>query len=302
MNEVNILYVAMFGLMSMAIFLFLGFGRVIKQSAQDASDKRRKQKSFKPQGKLSKRLESLQQRQHAVIEQSPLPSSLYLVLTITCAVGGFFTGRVVFSSLFLSVIVGALALLIPMIVLSFRQSKSKNKRINHLASSMMILSNSYLVTEDFITTVKDNLAALEYPEPFRDFLTYATMMDSDVRSALRRMENKVSNPYFSQWIDALILAQDDRSLRYVAVSVVDSMHDVLQAQEESDAAMYAVWREYLITLALIFSVPLVFKLLMRDAYVTMTTSLVGQGLMVLLLLAVVFSVFKAIKINRPLMM
>ena len=80
------------------------------------------------------------------------------------------------------------------------------------------------------------------------------------------------------------------------------MHDVLQAQEESDAVMYSVWREYLITLALIFSVPLVFKLLMREAYVTMTTSFVGQGLMVLLLIAVVFSVFRAIKINRPLMM
>ena len=302
MNEVNILYVAMFGLMSMAIFLFLGFGRVMKQSAQDATDKRKKQKSFKPQGKISRSLEALQESQRAVIAQSPLPNSLYLVLTIGCAIGGFFAGRVVFSSLFLSAIVGVLALLIPMIVLSFRLSKSKSKRLNRLASSMMILSNSYLVTEDFITTVKDNLAVLEYPEPFRDFLTYTTMMDSDVRSALRRMENKVSNPYFSQWIDALVLAQDDRSLRYVAVSVVDSMHDVLQAQEESDAAMYAVWREYLITLALIFSVPLVFKLLMRDAYVTMTTSLVGQGLMVLLLLAVVFSVFKAIKINRPLMM
>ena len=302
MNEVNILYVAMFGLMGMAVFLFLGFGTALKQSAQDATVRRKKQRSFKPQGKLNKLYQSLRQRQHAVIEQSSLPGSLYLALTICCAIGGFFTGRVVFSSLFLSVIVGILALLIPMIVLSFRQSKSKSKRINHLASSMMILSNSYLVTEDFITTVKDNLAVLEYPEPFRDFLTYATMMDSDVRSALRRMENKVSNPYFSQWIDALVLAQDDRSLRYVAVSVVDSMHDVLQAQEESDAAMYAVWREYLITLALIFSVPLVFKLLMRDAYVTMTTSLVGQGLMVLLLLAVVISVFKAIKINRPLMM
>jgi uncharacterized membrane protein len=301
-NEINILYVAMFGLMSMAIFLFLGFGRVMKQSAQDASDKRRKKKSYRPQGKLSRRLEALQVKQRALIEQSPLPGSIYSVLTVACAVGGFFVGRVVFSSLFLSVIIGVLALLVPMIVLSFRQSKSKSKRLNRLASSMMILSNSYLVTEDFITTVKDNLAVLECPEPFRDFLTYATMMDSDVRSALRRMENKVNNLYFSQWIDALVLAQDDRSLRYVAVSVVDSMHDVLQAQDESDAAMYAVWREYLITLALIFSVPLVFKLLMHDAYVTMTTSFVGQGLMVLLLLAVVFSVFKAIKINRPLMM
>jgi hypothetical protein len=45
---------------------------------------------------------------------------------------------------------------------------------------MMILSN-LLVTEDFITTVRDNSYS-GIPEPFRDFLTYATMMDSDVRS------------------------------------------------------------------------------------------------------------------------
>ena len=302
MREVNIHYLAVFALLSMAIFLFLGFGHAMKQSADDASEKRKKQRSFKAQSKISKSLEALRHRQRMVIEQSPLPNSLYFVLTAACAIGGFFAGRVVFSSLFLSIIVGILALLIPMIVLSFRQSKSKSKRLDRLASSMMILSNSYLATQDFITTVKDNLAVLEYPEPFRDFLAYATMMDCDVRIALRRMENKVNNPYFSQWIDALVLAQDDRSLRYVAVSVVDSMHDVLQAQEESDAAMYSVWREYLVTLALIFSVPLVFKLLMREAYVTMTTSFVGQGLMVLLLIAVVLSVFRAIKINRPLMM
>lgn len=302
MNNVSILYFAVFALMSMAIFLFLGFGGDMRTSARATSEKRHKQKDFKPQSKLSRRIEALRVRQRSVIEQSPLPKSLYTVLTVCSAVGGFLAGKVVFHSLFLSVIVGILALLLPMIVLSFRQNKSKSKRLDRLASSMMILSNSYLVTEDFITTVKDNLSILEYPEPFRDFLTYATMMDSDVRSALRRMENKVNNPYFSQWIDALVLAQDDRSLRYVAVSVVDSMHDVLQAQEESDAAMYAVWREYIVTLVLIFSVPLVFKILMHDAYVTMTTSLIGQGLMVLLLLAVVFSVFKAIKINRPLMM
>lgn len=302
MNNANILYLAVFVLMSIAIFLFLGFGSDMKSSAKATSDKKRKQKDFNPQSKLSKKVQALRARQRSVIEQSPLPKSLYLALTVCSAAGGFLAGKAVFYSLFLSCLVGALALLLPMIVLSFRQSKAKSKWLDHLASSMMILSNSYLVTEDFITTVRDNLPILEYPEPFRDFLTYATMMNSDMRSALRRLESKVNNPYFSQWIDALVLAQDDRRVRYVAVSVVDSMHDVLQAQAESDAAMYAVWREYIVTLSLIFSVPLVFKVLMHDAYVTMTTSFIGQGLMVLLLLAVVFSVFKAIKINRPLMM
>jgi hypothetical protein len=127
-------------------------------------------------------------------------------------------------------------------------------------------------------------------------------MDSDINNGLPRMEAQVNNGHFSQWIDALILAQDDRALKYVAVSVVESMHDVLQAQQESDAAMYTVWRDYLLTLILIFSVPLVFKILMADAYVALTTSTIGQGLFVLLLVAVVYSVFRALKINRPLML
>ena len=116
------------------------------------------------------------------------------------------------------------------------------------------------------------------------------------------MEEKVNNPYFSQWVDALYLAQEDRSLKYVTVSVVDSMHDVLSVQAESDAAMYSVWRDYVMTLLMIFSVPLVFRVTLADAYLTLTTSAVGQILFILLLGAVVFSVFRALKINKPLML
>lgn len=211
-------------------------------------------------------------------------------------------GKTVFNSAFLSALTAVLAALLPFVVTSFRSQKAANGRLARLCSSMTVISGSYVVTEDLIASVRENLGILEYPGPFRDFLTYASVTDTDVSSALRRTENGVNNAYFSQWVDALVLAQEDRSLRHVAAGVVDSMHDVLAAQEEADAEMYAVWREYLLTLILIFSVPLVFKVLMPEAYVTMTASLAGQGLMVLLLAAIVFSVFRAVKINRPLML
>ncbi|MBR2895340.1 MAG: hypothetical protein IKC03_06755 [Oscillospiraceae bacterium] len=165
---------------------------------------------------------------------------------------------------------------------------------------MMILSNSYIVTEDIITSVQDNLELLEYPAPFQYFLTYVSLMDSSVSAGLRRMGQRVNNSYFSQWIDTLVLAQDDRVLKYTSVAVVDSMHDVLTVQAESEAGMYAVWRDYLMTLMMIFSVPLIFKFTLPDAYLTMTTSMIGQGLFILLLIAVIFSVFCALKINKPL--
>ena len=115
-------------------------------------------------------------------------------------------------------------------------------------------------------------------------------------------------------------------MKYVTVTVVDSMHDVLAVQAESDAAMYAVWRDYLMTLIMIFSVPLIFKFTLADAYLTLTNlggttrlemakfvaayadltvrnsdGTIRPAMFILLLAAVIFSVFRALKINKPLM-
>ncbi|MDD5971267.1 MAG: hypothetical protein PUC48_06235 [Paraprevotella sp.] len=291
-----------FLLLSAAAFFFLRLDYALLDWITARAERKAKIKSFKKQSRISKLVDKLLAKCVSLITNSQMPKTAYYILTVVCAVGGYCAGKVIFSSFPIALAVGTFGLIAPLLFFSFRQTKAKTAQLERLASSMMILSNSYVVTEDFITSVRDNLEILEYPEPFKDFLTYVTLMDSSVGNGLRRMEAKVNNPYFSQWIDALVLAQEDRSLKYVTVTVVDSMHDVLSVQAESDAAMYAVWRDYLMTLIMIFSVPLIFKFTLADAYLTLTGSLVGQSMFILLLAAVIFSVFRALKINKPLMM
>lgn len=301
MNSGMICFVV-FLLLSAAAFLFLRLDYALLDWITARAERKAKIKSFKKQSRISKLVDKVLAKCVSLITNSQMPKTAYYILTVVCAVGGYCAGKVIFSSFPIALAVGTFGLIAPLLFFSFRQTKAKTAQLERLASSMMILSNSYVVTEDFITSVRDNLEILEYPEPFKDFLTYVTLMDSSVATGLRRMEAKVNNPYFSQWIDALVLAQDDRSLKYVTVTVVDSMHDVLSVQAESDAAMYAVWRDYLMTLIMIFSVPLIFKFTLADAYLTLTGSLVGQSMFILLLAAVIFSVFRALKINKPLMM
>ena len=301
MNSGMICFVV-FLLLSTAAFFFLRLDYALLDWITARAERKAKIKSFKKQSRISKLVDKLLAKCVSLITNSQMPKTAYYILTVVCAVGGYCAGKVIFSSFPIALAVGTFGLIAPLLFFSFRQTKAKTAQLERLASSMMILSNSYVVTEDFITSVRDNLEILEYPEPFKDFLTYVTLMDSSVATGLRRMEAKVNNPYFSQWIDALVLAQDDRSLKYVTVTVVDSMHDVLSVQAESDAAMYAVWRDYLMTLIMIFSVPLIFKFTLADAYLTLTGSLVGQSMFILLLAAVIFSVFRALKINKPLMM
>jgi hypothetical protein len=301
MNSGMICFVV-FLLLSAAAFFFLRLDYALLDWITARAERKAKIKSFKKQSRISKLVDKLLAKCVSLITNSQMPKTAYYILTVVCAVGGYCAGKVIFSSFPIALAVGTFGLIAPLLFFSFRQTKAKTAQLERLASSMMILSNSYVVTEDFITSVRDNLEILEYPEPFKDFLTYVTLMDSSVGNGLRRMEAKVNNPYFSQWIDALVLAQEDRSLKYVTVTVVDSMHDVLSVQAESDTAMYAVWRDYLMTLIMIFSVPLIFKFTLADAYLTLTGSLVGQSMFILLLAAVIFSVFRALKINKPLMM
>jgi hypothetical protein len=65
-----------------------------------------------------------------------------------------------------------------------------------------------------LKSVQDNVELLEYPDPFRDFLTYVSLIDGNVNTGLRRMANQEDNPYFSQWVDVLALAQNDRRMKY----------------------------------------------------------------------------------------
>ena len=296
----RLIYLAVFLLLSIACIVIVRPDIPLREKARSSGARKEKLRGFRKQGKTSQRLNRILEKRRSLIASSGIPKSMILGFTAACIVGGFFAGRVVYNSIFISVCVAVMASYVPTLILSLRQNKAVSARLERLSSSMMILSNSYLMTDDFITSVEQNIDLLEYPEPFRDFLTYVTRIDSNIRAGLRRMEERVSNPYFSQWIDALILAQNDRSLKYVTVAVVDSFHDVIRAQQDSDAVIYAVWRDYLLTLILIFAVPLVFKIMMNEAYIAMTGTLIGQGLFVLLLAAVAYSVIRAVRINRPL--
>ena len=296
----NRFYLAVFLLLGAAGFFFLRWDVELRARIHAFTEKQDKIRSFKRQGKLAALLRTLLRKRQVLLQNSDMPPAVYWSLTILGAAVGWFAGRVIYSSRFIAAAVSVIGMIVPLLVMSFRQTKTGTLRMERLCSSMMLLSNAYLSTEDFIQAVEDNLPNLAYPDPFRQFLTYVSLMDSDVSRALRRMESDVNNPYFSQWVDALVLAQGDRSLIYACSGVVDSMHDMITAQQESDAAMYAVWRDYILTLVLIFSVPLVFRFLLAEAYVTLTTSAAGQGMFLCLLGAVVYSVLRAMKINRPL--
>ena len=298
-----LLYLTVFLLLGAVSILVVGLGQNFDRAKAIAKEiKGKKIDMRKQKSSLSNRFSKLNRKRNELLVQVQMSEHTYRLLTIACIIAGGSIGKLVFKSMAFVLLIAGLGAAAPLLYLSFKVTKTRSSRMEKLRSTMMILSGSYIVTEDFLKTVQDNLELLEYPKPFQDFLTYCNYIDGNIKVALRRLEAQVNNAYFSQWIDVLVMAQDDRQLKYVTMSVVDSMNDVAQAQMESDTVIYAVWREYFMVLALIFAAPLIFKILMPMAYELLVTSLVGQGLFVLLLAAVVFSLVRALKLNKPILM
>ena len=298
-----LVYLTVFLLLETVSVLAVGLCESFGQAMAIAKKINGKKKDLmKPKNSLSKRLSKLSRKRKDLVAQVQMREHTYRLMTFACIIAGGVIGKLVFKSSAFVVLIGGLGAAAPLLYLSFKDTKTRSSRMEKLRSTMMILSGSYIVTEDFLKTVQDNLEMLEYPKPFQDFLTYCNYIEGNIKVALRRLEAQMNNAYFSQWIDVLVMAQDDRQLKYVTMSVVDSMNDVAQAQMESDTAIYAVWREYFMVLALIFAAPLIFKILMPMAYEILVTSLLGQGLFVLLLAAVVFSLARALKLNKPILM
>ena len=297
----RIWYLMCFALLSVGAVLLL-LRPDAKEQREERAALRQKKARYKSPSRVLNRLSYWNARNNVLLEENHISKGAYAAMLTICACGGFLAGRAIFISPLLSVFVSVLSLALPTALFSFRRDKQTLARAEKLNADMMVLSNSYLITHDVITSVRANLDMLQISKPFRDFLAYVTYFDSDVESGLRRMENEVGNVYFSQWIDALVMAQRDRSLAYVSISIVESMRDSLAAQRDSNAALYVVWRDYFTVLALIFASPLIIRTLMPDAYWLMTSSLIGQGIMLLLIVAVAYSMARALRINRPLAM
>jgi hypothetical protein len=245
------------------------------------------------------RMTSLNEKRRNLVSDMSMSTAAYAILTIVCAGVGAVAGRALFQEILFIAILAILGAAAPLLYLTYRRTKLGGQRIDKLLTSMSMLSNSFIATEDFIASVRENVGRLEEPAPFRDFLAYVSYINGDTVAALHRLDSRVDNPYFTEWISAIIMAQEDRKMKYATIPIVDMLNDVRQAQMEADTAMYGIWYEYLTVLVLIFCAPIVMRLLMADAYAILVTSPIGQLLLVLLVVAVVYSLLRAVKLNKP---
>ena len=299
----SLIYFMIFALLTAGVFFIAGikpFQRktTISLSRQVLSEKKKQIDERFVKLNLHERLMTAIE---STITMSGSNMNNFWLLVLLSGVAGFGLGKFLFTVNSLALM--AVAILLPMPYLYFKVKSRWYKRNQDelLENTMSMITNTYVGCNDIIKAVNDNLSKLDIQKPFAEFVTDVTLIDSNVRRALRRLELKISNKYFSEWIDILVLTQEKSGdMRFILPTVVDSMNDAKRLQIEADTLMMNVWKEYFMSIALAFSIIPILRASNDQWFEILVTTMVGKLLITLMLLMTLVSAFVVLRINKPL--
>lgn len=296
-------YVIIFVLLATGAFLMLNVFPLKSKNKISLSKTNAKEKLKEVDEKFSKLKahEKFMLSVRSTASMGGVKMNTFYLLCCLSLFAGLAVGRFLFVDTFLAFATGIMMIPVPFIVLKVRARWYKRSQDELLENSMNLITNSYLNCNDIITAVNENLNKIDISKPFAEFITDVTLIDSNIKRALRKLEIKIHNKYFSEWIEILVLAQEKSGdYRFVLPAVVQSMNDAKRLQIEADTVMIQVWKEYFTSIVLSFSIIPLLRLSNAEWFSILIGTAVGKGLIMLMLLMTLISAFITLKINKPL--
>lgn len=270
----------------------------ISLSKNTVYDKRKKVDEKYARLKLNERMIVLIKN---TVSMSGFSLNTFWLLVLLSGFVGIIFGKFLFVENILALSTGVVMLPGPFIVLKIRARWYKRNQDELLENTMNLITNSYLSCNDIIKAINENLDKLDVPKPFEEFITDVTLIDSNIKRALQKLELKLNNKYFSEWIDILCLSQEKSGdYRFILPAVVQSMNDAKRLQIEADTVMMTVWKEYFTSILLSFSIIPLLRWSNAVWFEILVGSVVGKILIIIMLIITLISAFLTLKINKPL--
>ena len=131
---------------------------------------------------------------------------------------------------------------VPVWYVKLTASHFKKDVSEELETALSIITTAYIRNEDIVTAVEENIAYLNPPikDVFTDFLVQLKLIDSDVNKAIAGLKDKVDNDVFHEWCDALMLCQQDRSLKTTLTPIVTKLSDIRVVNSELELMLQSL--------------------------------------------------------------
>lgn len=231
----------------------------------------------------------------------------YMVITAAAFLTGTGLGFILFSGMELALATGVAFLPLPYIYMLMRGQAAVRRELESLENTMSVITNAYMGGNDivdafYIYVMEKNRyrdpSKIE-PTPFDEFVTEVLLINPDVERGLYLLESKIRNYHFSEWVKMLQMCHQKKGLKFALLPIVKAMGDAKAMQIESDTQMSKVWKDYIMTVALMFGIIPILRFANADWYSILTTTSIGKLLIALMLVMALISAFIVTRITRP---
>ncbi len=225
--------------------------------------------------------------------------TLLIIMSLLSSVVGIFIGTY-FNNQFLVIILGGGFTLIPFWYIKLIATFWKKELNSELETSLSLITSSYMRTEKIIVAIEENIDFIGSPlkEVFQEFLYNTGFINSNTKKALTNLKYKVDNDVFKEWIDALVLCQDNKNLKSTLPPITSKLSDMRIVSAKLDNLVYEPVREFFSLVAiLLLSLPII-KAIGQSMYDLLMNTLVGKftiGFATILLFIAIAGVINAAK-------
>lgn len=299
--NIQISFILVFVLISTSLFL------ILKINPFEAEQNPLKTRRLYLTGAKLKITERISIRFTTLFRQTRCTRNKFLVMVFVSSFGGFIAGVLLFGDAGLAAVMAACVIPAPYFYLTVKSSAAAREEIEGLENTMSIITNAYAGSDDIIKAVELYIEEknryipihLRTPSPFDEFISEIRLVNPNIEHGLYRLSAKVKNRYFSEWAKTLILCYKDRRLKFALFPVIKAMNDAKSMQIESDGMMVRVWRDYLMTAGLMFSIIPMMRFSNAQWFYILTNTPIGKLLIVLMLLTALGTAFFVMKVTKP---
>jgi hypothetical protein len=168
--------------------------------------------------------------------------------------------------------------ILPIIYVNSIRASFINELHDNLETALQLISNSYITNENIILSVESNLNHIKAPltKIFTDFVVEVNHINTNIPTAVLNMKSKLNNRFFHEWCDTLIQCNDNKTLKYVPLSIINKLHDMRTVQVRLDTKIAPTKRDVNgLLLVTLLSVPTIY-ILNNAWYESLVNSLIGK--------------------------
>lgn len=274
----------------------VGFTQNIAQKRREGITKKR----LKPGERSLIRLESILKQVGSTLGQ------FYTMIAASFLLGSI-VGIIIFDDLMLAIMTGITFMPLPYFYITLKTQSISRQQTESLESAMSIITNAYMGCDDIVHAVelysreKNRFVQEAYQKTtaFDEFVSEILMINPNVERGLLALSTKIGNRYFTEWIKMLVLCHHDRRLKFALYPVIKAMNDAKSMQLESDTQMLQVWREYFLTVALMFGIIPIMRFSNASWFIILTQTAIGKFMIILMLIMALLTSFFVMKITKP---